>query len=201
MDQVNRIDTSLEIVEEGIKSCTQCPLYKTRTHAVPGEGPEKPALMLIGEAPGKNEDLEGRPFVGAAGMKLSAMLESAGLKREEIFITSVLKCRPPENRLPTKEEGEECTHSWLNPQMQLLNPKLIGLMGNTAVKWVLGNDFVFNLSKDHGKIITQYGRSYVLLYHPAAMIYNQSLKTTMEEDFKKVAGHLMEMQSTNRLGS
>ena len=199
MDPVNRIDTSLEIVEEGIKSCTQCPLYKTRTHAVPGEGPNKPALMLIGEAPGKNEDLEGRPFVGAAGKKLSAMLESAGLKREEIFITSVLKCRPPENRLPTKEEGEECTHSWLNPQIQLLNPKIIGLMGNTAVKWVLGNDFVFNLSKDHGRMITQYGHTYVLLYHPAAMIYNQSLKTTMEEDFKKVAGHLMLARSADRL--
>lgn len=187
MDPVNRIDTSFEIIEEGIKSCTQCPLYRTRTHAVPGEGPAEPQLMLIGEAPGKNEDLEGRPFVGAAGKKLTDMLAGAGLAREDIFITSVLKCRPPENRIPTKEEGEECTHSWLRPQIQLLKPKLIGLMGNTAVKWVLGDSFAFNLSKDHGKIITQYGHTYVLLYHPAAMIYNQSLKQTMEEDFKAVA--------------
>jgi DNA polymerase len=190
MAPVNRIDTSFEIIEEGIKSCTQCPLYRTRTHAVPGEGPERPALMLIGEAPGKNEDLEGRPFCGAAGKKLDAMLEVAGLHRKDIFITSILKCRPPENRVPTKEEGEMCTHTWLWPQIQLLKPKLIGLMGNTAIKWVLGEKFECNLSKDHGKIITHQGHDYVLLYHPAAMIYNQSLKETMEKDFGKVAQRL-----------
>lgn len=190
MEPVKHVNTTLDIIEEGIRTCVQCPLHKTRTHAVPGEGPHRPQLMLIGEAPGRNEDLQGRPFVGAAGKKLTAMIESAGLKREEVYITSIVKCRPPENRVPTKLEGETCTHIWLWPQIQLLNPKIIGLMGNTAMRWVLGEDAPYNLAKDHGKIITHQGHTYALLYHPAAMIYNQSLKQTMEDDFKKVAKEL-----------
>ncbi len=190
MEPVNRIDTSFEIIEEGVKSCTQCPLYKSRTLAVPGEGPENPSLMLIGEAPGKNEDLQGKPFCGAAGKKLDLMLETAGLHRKDIFITSILKCRPPENRAPLKEEAEMCTHMWLQPQIQLLKPRVIGLMGNTAIRWVLGENFSFNLSQDHGKIFRQNGHAYVILYHPAAMIYNQKLKEVMENDFRLVADYL-----------
>ena len=190
MEAVNRIDTSFEIIEEGIKNCTQCPLYKNRTHSVPGEGPENPSLMLIGEAPGKNEDLQGKPFVGAAGKKLNELLENAGIKRSEIFITSVNKCRPPENRPPTKDEAEMCMHLWLTPQMHLLKPKVIGLMGRTAISYVMGEDFSYNLEKDHGKIIEKDGKKFVLLYHPAAMIYNQKLKQTMETDFKNLGKSL-----------
>lgn len=174
---------TLETLAEQTRSCQLCPLGKTRTHSVPGEGPQNPKLMLIGEAPGRNEDVQGRPFVGAAGQKLNALLEKAGLKREDVFITSVAKCRPPENRVPTQEEASTCKTHFLDKQIQLLKPPFIGLMGRTAIQHVLGKDFPVSLDKQHGTIVEKDGQKFVILYHPAAMIYNQKLKETMEQDF------------------
>ncbi len=168
-------------LHQDISTCTRCPLSKTRIHAVPGEGPLSPRFMLIGEAPGRNEDEQGKPFCGAAGKKLEMLLAEAGLKREHVFITSVLKCRPPENRVPTQEEAGTCKSHFLFPQIKLLKPHVIGLMGRTAIQHVLGEDI--SLAEFHGKIIERAGQKYAILYHPAAMIYNQSLVETMKKDF------------------
>lgn len=173
-------------LHQAINACTRCPLSQTRTHAVPGEGPAHPRIMLIGEAPGRNEDEQGKPFCGAAGKKLEMLLHHAGLSREQVFITSVVKCRPPENRVPTLEEAGTCKSHYLFPQIQLLKPQVIGLMGRTAIQHVLGEDI--SLTQMHGKIIERNGQKYSILYHPAAMIYNQSLVETMKQDFKDALG-------------
>ncbi len=173
---------SLSVLHERIRVCQLCPLGATRINAVPGEGPSAPRIMLIGEAPGRNEDEQGRPFCGAAGKKLDALLHAAGLDRKDVFITSVVKCRPPENRVPTLTEAHTCKSNYLFPQTQLLAPKIIGLMGRTAIAHVLENEKT-DLDSMHGKTLERGGQTYMILYHPAAMIYNQKLKETMEKDF------------------
>lgn len=176
---------ALKEMHAAIRACTLCPLHATRTHAVPGEGPARPHIFLVGEAPGRNEDLQGRPFVGAAGKKLEGLLENAGLRREDIFITSVAKCRPPENRVPTETEAVTCKTNYLQKQFELLKPAVIGLMGRTAIAHVLNENV--SLDAMHGKTLERDGQTYMILYHPAAMIYNQSLAATMVEDFKALA--------------
>jgi DNA polymerase len=174
---------SLAALHEKIITCTLCPLSTTRNKAVPGEGPLHPSIMLIGEAPGRNEDESGKPFCGAAGKKLDMLLESAGLQRGDVFITSVVKCRPPENRVPTPEEAHTCKTHFLFEQIKILQPKIIGLMGRTAIAHVLENEII-DMNTMHGKTIQKDGQTYMILYHPAAMIYNQSLKETMIKDFQ-----------------
>lgn len=175
---------NLDSLHDQIRACQLCPLAQTRTLAVPGEGPLHPHIMLIGEAPGKNEDLQGKPFVGAAGKILNALLENAGVKREDVFITSICKCRPPDNRVPTPFEGSTCTSNYLSKQIDILKPRVIGLMGKTAIKYLLEEDV--NLQKMHGQPIKKGNQTFVVLYHPAAMIYNQKLKETMISDFSKM---------------
>lgn len=177
----------LETLHAQIRACMLCPLSMGRTHAVPGEGPINPTIMLIGEAPGKNEDLQGRPFVGAAGKILSGLLEKALVKREDVFITSVCKCRPPENRVPTQVEAKTCKTNYLQKQIQILKPRVIGLMGRTAIAHVLEEEV--DLEAMHGKTMIKDGQTYLILYHPAAMIYNQSLKPRMEADFASLGKH------------
>lgn len=174
--------SSLSELHQTIAACTLCPLSQTRTRTVPGEGPSRPHIMLVGEAPGRNEDESGRPFCGAAGKKLDMLLESAGLKREDVFITSVVKCRPPENRVPTLNEAHTCKKNYLVEQINILQPKIIGLMGRTAIAHVLENEKI-DLEKMHGQIIERNNQRYAILYHPAAMIYNQKLVETMKNDF------------------
>ena len=150
---------------------------------MPGEGPDKADLVIVGEGPGREEDLQGRPFVGRAGKLLTAALESAGLRREEVFITNVVKCRPPENRTPTEDEREICTNTYLVKQIGLIEPKIILLLGNTAVQTVLGEKSV---SKVRGKVIQANGNSYFCTYHPAAVLYDVTLKDVFIEDVKMV---------------
>lgn len=177
---------SISSLAQCIQTCQLCPLSRERVHAVPGEGPSQPKIMLIGEAPGRNEDETGRPFCGAAGKKLEMLLESAGLKREDVFITSVVKCRPPENRVPTLEEAHTCKTHFLFEQIKLLQPKIIGLMGRTAIAHVLENEIV-DMNVMHGKTIQKNGQTYMILYHPAAMIYNQKLIEMMKQDFSQLS--------------
>ncbi|MDP2666693.1 MAG: uracil-DNA glycosylase [Candidatus Diapherotrites archaeon] len=180
------MDTLSSLAAEA-HTCTRCPLSRSRTLAVPGEGPSNATILLIGEAPGRNEDLHGRPFVGAAGKKLEGLLAQAGLAREDVFITSVVKCRPPENRVPTFEEATTCKIKFLQPQIHLIRPALIGLMGRTAISHVLGEKI--DLETMHGKVLERNGQRYMILYHPAAMIYNQNLKAVMEKDFRELTPH------------
>jgi uracil-DNA glycosylase len=163
-----------------VRVCTKCPLYLSRTNAVPGEGPPNPDVMIIGEGPGRNEDLQGRPFVGAAGKRLDALIGEAGLTREGVFITNVVKCRPPENRRPTSSEADAC-RPYLDRQLALLRPKVIVLLGDSALKGFLPRE---TLSKAHGKLFERKHLNVFPTYHPAAMIYNRGLERTISDDFK-----------------
>ena len=168
----------LATLHDKICTCQLCPLSQDRKCAVPGSGPSPAQIMLVGEAPGREEDLSGLPFVGRAGKLLDKALLQAGLEKSEIFITSVVKCRPPENRKPKKEEINLC-HPYLQAQMDLVNPRIVCLMGNTATQAVLGMVGVTNL---RGQI--QQGR-FLITYHPAAVLRNRNLMEEFVSDLKK----------------
>ncbi len=179
----------LRRLEEEIRKCTRCPLHTTRTHAVPGEGGFRKRVMLIGEAPGKNEDEQGRPFVGRAGQLLDSLLREAGLTRADVYITNVVKCRPPGNRDPKDEEIEACT-PFLRRQLSLLYPRVIVTLVRFAWVWVCSETGLpcKKLSEARGKVYTLHsleGKVHVFpTYHPAAAIYNRSLLDTLREDFR-----------------
>jgi len=169
-------------LEEQLLKCEKCSLSKTRTHVVPGEGNINAEIMFVGEGPGQKEDELGRPFVGAAGKLLDKMIASIGLKREDVFIANVVKCRPPQNRDPLPEEVEAC-RSWLDEQVKLINPKLIVLLGRHSMERFLPG---LRISQDHGKPKRYRGRVYFPVYHPAAALYRRSLMEDLEKDFKKI---------------
>ncbi|MFO8109135.1 MAG: uracil-DNA glycosylase [Thermoplasmata archaeon] len=167
-------------LKESISECTRCRLHKTRTNSVPGEGPYDAQVVFIGEGPGKKEDQEGRPFVGRAGELLNDLLSTADLSREKVFITNVVKCRPPGNRDPRKDEKEAC-EVYLIQQLDMIKPKVVCTLGNHATAYFLGSA---GISKKHGMVFKKNGLTIVPLYHPAAALYNPNLKTAMEEDFR-----------------
>lgn len=162
--QRQEILTLSQIAEE-IALCTRCALHKTRQKAVPGEGPVDARMMLIGEAPGREEDLQGRPFVGRSGRILDEILAEAGFQRKELFITSVVKCRPPNNRMPKNLEQETCLSSHTLHQMQIISPKIICLLGGVAAKAFLG---IKRVSEKRGRIFEKTGYRFFPTYHPAA---------------------------------
>jgi len=171
-----------------IRICVKCPLHESRTLAVPGEGKANPKFMVIGEAPGKQEDLAGRPFIGNAGRYLDHVLEGTGLERKDFFITNIVKCRPPANRTPKRGEIETCTSLYLFEQIKLLDPKLILLLGTTAVKAMLG---LKSVEEARGRIITQGERSYIATYHPAVRFYREDLAQKIKEDFTLLKTELL----------
>jgi DNA polymerase len=173
---------NLRFLNETICRCQLCDLSLCRTRAVPGEGPCPAKIMLIGEAPGKDEDLSGRPFVGRAGRLLDEALIGAGLDRRDVFITSAVKCRPPENKMPKAREIEAC-HAYLQAQMAALEPEVICLMGNTASKAVLGKNGIAML---RGKILDN---RFLVTYHPAAVLRNRNLMEAFISDLKKARAH------------
>jgi DNA polymerase len=170
--------TSLQEIKNQVTECTKCDLCKTRTKSVPGKGNPNSEIIFIGEAPGRSEDKTGEPFVGAAGKKLSAALEKAGISRDSVYITNVVKCRPPSNRIPTIDEKESCKN-YLKAEIQLIKPKVICIMGNTAYQSILGGS---NITKERGKFVKKDGLMYFLTIHPAAIIYNQKLSDLLEKD-------------------
>lgn len=191
---------SWEELEESIKTCLRCPLHKYRRNPVPGEGSKASKVMLIGEAPGATEDEMGRPFVGAAGKLLTLTLESIGIKREDVYITNVVKCRPPQNREPIEEEIENCS-IYLESQISLLKPKIVVTLGNIAGKKV------FSLaSKPWNGVTKMRGKVYNLsilgceihvipTIHPAAALYNPAMRTILLNDLKLIKD-LLNTEST-----
>jgi uracil-DNA glycosylase family 4 len=150
---------------------------------------------MIGEGPGRNEDLRGRPFIGAAGKQLDGLLKHAGLNRDEVYITNVVKCRPPENRRPTDSEAEAC-HPYLERQIGLLRPVVVVLLGDSALKRFLPDQ---TLGVAHGRLfLTRGGLAFFPTYHPAAMIYNRTLEKVSSEDFKALGKVLADLRSKNR---
>ncbi len=176
----------IEQIKRGVIGCTRCELYKTRTHAVPGSGNPCADIVFVGEAPGRSEDLHGEPFVGAAGNILSTALEKAGMTRSDVYITNVVKCRPPDNRVPLQEERAAC-QAHLREEIKAINPKIICVMGNTAFHSLLGGS---SIMKFRGNVFSSRGRLYFVSLHPAAAIYNQKLVNVLEDDMQSLSGIL-----------
>jgi len=180
------LDDSLSRVSEEVNQCTRCPLSETRTNAVPGEGPPNARVVIIGEGPGRNEDAQGRPFVGAAGKQLDSLLAHARLERADVYITNIVKCRPPENRRPTTSEADACD-PYLKRQLGLLAPDVVVLLGDSAMKRFLPDE---TLATAHGRLFKTSRFELFPTYHPAAMIYNRSLESVTREDFRSLGEHL-----------
>ena len=174
-----------------IAACRDCEeLAITRTQTVPGEGPEKPQIVFIGEAPGYHEDQQGRPFVGQAGQFLEQLLNSIGLKRSDVYICNVIKCRPPNNRDPLPIEIKNC-QKWLDQQLELLSPKMIVTLGRYSLARFFPGE---PISKVHGKARKQDNIIYFAMYHPAAALHQQSLRQTIEADMLKIPPLLVQVE-------
>ncbi len=175
-----------------IKVCTKCEaLAKTRTQVVPGDGAENAEIMFIGEAPGFHEDQEGRPFVGAAGQFLNQLITSINLKREEVYITNIIKCRPPGNRDPLPMEIHNC-NPWLEQQIALIKPKIIVTLGRYSMsKFFPGR----TISQIHGTSKKGDGVIYIAMYHPAAALHQQSLRQEIISDFRNISSVLSTLKN------
>lgn len=170
-----------------IKNCKRCALFKDRINIVKGDGSLDPKVMFIGEAPGSNEDKTGKPFCGRAGKILDSLLDSIDLKREDVYITNIVKCRPPKNRDPKKEEIEKCS-LYLKKEIKEIQPKIICPLGRFASKFIL-NEYkqeVKEIGEIHGEIYMCDGIKIIPLYHPAAAIYNPKKINILKNDFKKI---------------
>ncbi|NPA58157.1 MAG: uracil-DNA glycosylase [Aquificae bacterium] len=172
----------LEKIRKEIQECKKCDLHKYRTQPVLGEGNPDARLVFVGEAPGGDEDKQGRPFVGRAGKLLTKLIEEAGHKREEFYITNVCKCRPPKNRTPTPWEMEAC-FPYLKRQLEIIKPKVVCLLGGTAARAFLGRQV--SITKERGSVINWNGYILYLTYHPAYVLRNPSAEQTLLEDIKK----------------
>lgn len=168
----------VELADE-IKTCPRCRLAETRTHAVPGEGISGARLMFVGEGPGENEDKTGRPFVGQAGQFLNGLLDKAGIAREDVFITNIVKCRPPGNRVPQDDEVEACS-DYLMAQIAIVEPVFVVPLGGSALKTLLGANM--KITQARCKVFRKSGILYIPLYHPAAALHNSKLVETLQAD-------------------
>lgn len=177
-----------------VRNCQRCPLARTRTLAVPGEGPLNAEVLFIGEAPGMNEDKQGRPFVGQAGQFLGELLAAAGLTRDEVYICNVLKCRPPGNRDPLPNEIEQC-RDYLDEQIAIVDPLVIVTLGRYSMSRYFPQQAI---SRIHGTVKQIDGRYYVPMYHPAAALHQQSLRTTILEDFRGLPGVIARARAQRR---
>ena len=181
--------TILTIAEE-INACRKCPLHENRRCAVPGEGASNARVMLIAEGPGVQEDRWGRPFVGPAGYYLKDLLTLAGLTRDEVYITNMIKCRAPENRDPTPEEMAACS-DYLDRQIQTINPDLIITLGRFSTGKFLPGEKITNA---RGRLRRRNGRNIFPIMHPAAGLHRSSNKISIEEDFQQIPGILQELR-------
>ena len=175
---------ALEATAETIRACIRCRLHRTRSHAVPGEGPAGAAIFLVGEAPGRDEDASGRPFVGRAGRILDAAMRAARLPRDSVFITNVVKCRPPGNRRPKPDEAAAC-RTYLLAQIACVRPRVIVTLGATALRGVLGPGHELRTAR--GEDLRLGEIPVVATYHPAGVLYNRRLERDLRRDLRRVA--------------
>lgn len=180
----------LEWIHSLVIVCPRCRLSQSRRNAVPGEGSPTAALMLVGEAPGTAEDAQGRPFVGASGRLLSELLAEIGLRREDVFIGNVVKCRPPNNREPKDDEIEAC-NDYLVGQIAAIRPQVIATLGKHAGRTLIDPDF--SISRIHGMPLEKHGIHYMPLYHPAYALYNQSQRDVLRADMQKLGQLLTDL--------
>ncbi len=184
-------ELQLQQLHGQVRGCTRCGLHATRTQAVPGSGPCSAAIMIVGEAPGFNEDMKGLPFVGQAGKLLDTLLQNIGLLREEVYVTNVLKCRPPQNRDPMPNEAEACA-PYLGRQLELVQPEVVLLLGRHALERVLPGHGP--ISRVHGTRIEKDGVTYVPVYHPAAALHNPLLVADLQKDFDNAKKYVDEVR-------
>jgi DNA polymerase len=180
----------LEQLHARIRACTRCGLHATRTQAVPGDGAPTAEIMIVGEAPGFNEDVQGLPFVGPAGKLLVTLLGHIGLSRSDVFITNILKCRPPQNRDPMPHEAEACM-PYLRLQFKLIQPKAVLILGRHSLERMLPG--VGPISKVHGQFFMRSGVAFMPCYHPAAALHNGSLLNDLQKDFDRVGEYLQQV--------
>jgi len=189
-----RPDEVLKEIAEQTMTCTRCKLHFSRKNAVPGAGDPNTSIMFIGEGPGFHENEQGLPFVGAAGRFLDELLEQAGLTREKVFITNVVKCRPPGNRDPQNEELEACKH-YLDRQIAAINPDVIVTLGRISMSYFVSNG---KISSIHGRHYWSNGRMVVPMYHPAAALHQPSLRSVVKQDFANLPGLIETAQKTRQ---
>jgi uracil-DNA glycosylase len=185
-------EKKLEKLAKQIKVCTRCELHRSRTEAVPGEGPTNTEIMLIGEGPGANEDKQGRPFVGASGKFLDQLLEQAGVTRSDVWITNIVKCRPPGNRDPLPDEVEICTGNYLQHQIEIVNPSIIVTLGRHSMGLFFKGA---KITQIHGQMRKVDDRFVIAMFHPAAALHQQSLKSTIMADFARLPELLQEARA------
>jgi uracil-DNA glycosylase family 4 len=189
------MSTLSELCQE-ILTCQRCQiLAENRTRVVPGEGAENASIVFIGEAPGWHEDQQGRPFVGPAGMFLNELIKSIGLKREQVYITNVIKCRPPQNRDPLPTEIQNC-RGWLDRQIELINPRMVVTLGRYSMAMFFPGK---SISKIHGTAQRQDNIIYYAMYHPAAALHQQSLRQIVEADMLKIPSILAEAETISEI--
>ena len=172
----------LQEIRQEITTCQLCQLARERINAVPGEGPSRVDIMFIGEAPGFHENRQGKPFVGQAGQFLDELLQAAGVERDQVFITNVVKCRPPNNRDPLPEELRACQR-YLDEQIELLDPQVIVTLGRISMAKFITDG---RISAIHGRTHNVDGRKVVTMYHPAAALHQPALRQTLIEDFSRL---------------
>jgi len=185
-------DQRLQEIRQEISTCQLCQLAKGRLNAVPGEGPSKVDIMFIGEAPGFHENRQGKPFVGQAGQFLDELLQAAGLNRDQVYITNVVKCRPPNNRDPLPEELKACQR-YLDEQIALLDPQVIVTLGRISMAKFITDG---RISAIHGRTYNVINRKVVTMYHPAAALHQPNLRQTLIEDFARLKRFINTNSST-----
>ena len=178
----------LDEIAAQVRGCERCPLHETRNNAVPGAGPGDARIMFVGEGPGRDEDQQGEPFVGRAGKVLTVLLRNIGLAREDVFITNIVKCRPPENRDPHPDEVTAC-REYLDGQIAFINPRLICTLGRPALQTLV--DPTAAVMKVNGTIMEREGLMFVPLIHPAAGLHNENMKQPIMDGFKSL-GKILE---------
>jgi uracil-DNA glycosylase family 4 len=185
-------ETQLKKLAKQIVVCTKCELHRSRKNAVPGEGPTHAEIMFIGEGPGAREDEQGRPFVGASGKFLDQLLEQAGVTRADVWITNVVKCRPPGNRDPLPDEIEICTSNYLRHQIELVSPSIVVTLGRFSMGLFFKGA---KITQIHGQMRKVDDRFVIAMYHPAAALHQLSLKSTIMADFAKLPELLKEARA------
>jgi DNA polymerase len=193
----NEIEAYLDDLNNAIRRCDRCRLYQTRIHAVCGEGNCYAELMLIAQAPGKNEDLEGRMFIGPSGQVLDDLLRSSRIDREAIYMTNLVKCMLPKYRRPKSDEIEACS-PYLDKEIKLVNPELLAPLGHFATRYILGK-FMSTLppkaefKQVYGKVFNANGKRIIPLQHPAAILYDHRIENVLMNNYRKLGGILADL--------
>ena len=181
---------SFEQLKQECSLCDRCPLSATRTNLVFGTGNEHSDIVFVGEGPGEKEDLQGIPFVGPAGQLLDVMLKLIGLRREDVYICNIVKCRPPMNRDPAPEEREACSQ-WLERQLALIDPKIIVCLGRISATWLISPSF--KITKEHGQWYEIDGRKVIATFHPSALLRDVSKRPEAFADFREIRSAMREL--------